>query len=348
MAARRRRDGAGVKDAVGAADRLRAGLTETITRVLADAPAPVADVYVGWVAAAEAADCPARYRAAGEGGWGFPGWTASTAGAAVGRAALDRHLHDATAPPGGPDLPAPLEVVRTWMRDATAAGAPGVAGWVGDLRADRDGATMAATAAAATRWIAGVVRVLGWPLPAGLVLLNVTRDDGPSGAAKWWPAKGSAVTVASGADARLGRVTGSGEFALVVHRPSSADDREVHRRATFEAAAGALGLRVAPDAVVVTAGDTGDRARVVVDEAVLAAGGEMIAEVVRQRVRAMTTGYDAGDARPSARCRWCDEAGHCPPGTAWLAGPGRWRGGLPVLRSGRASATAAVGVAPTG
>ena len=101
---------------------------------------------------------------------------------------------------------------------------------MGDLRADGDAATLAATAGLATRWLAGFVRVLGWPLPDGLALLNVVRDDGASGAPRWWPAKGSAVTVASGADARLGRVTGSGEHVLVVHRPSSSDDVEVHRR----------------------------------------------------------------------------------------------------------------------
>ena len=221
--------------------------------------------------------------------------------------------------------------MRGWIREAAVAGGPGVGGWVGDLRADGDAATLAATAGLATRWLAGFVRVLGWPLPDGLALLGVTRDDGASGAPRWWPAKGSPVTVACGADARIGRVTGSGGHVLVVHRPSSADDGEVHRRATFEAAAGALALRVAPAAVLVTAGDTGERARVVVDEDLLAAGGGMIVEVVRQRVTALTRGHDPADARPSTRCRWCDEAGHCGPGTAWLAGPGRWRGGLPVL-----------------
>lgn len=320
-----------MRDAVGAADRLRATVTEALADTLDAAPVPLGDVYVGWVAAAEAAACPPRYRAAGEGGWGFPGWTPGSAAAAVGRAALDRQLHLPGAPPGPPALPAPLEVVRAWMREAAAAGAAGVAGWVGDVRADRDAATLAATAAGATRWLAGFVRVLGWPLPDGLALLNVARDDGPSGAPRWWPAKGSAVTVACGADARLGRITGSGDFALVVHRPSSSDDEEVHRRATFEAAAGALALRVAPDAVVVTGGDTGERARVPVDEALLEAGGEMVVEVVRQRVAATTTGFDTADARPSTRCRRCDEVERCPPGRAWLSGPGRWRGGLPVL-----------------
>ena len=331
MAARPRTHGGRVRDAVGAADRLRAAVTEALAATLDAALVPLGDVYVGWVAAAEAAVCPPRYRAAGEAGWGFPGWTPGSAAAAVGRAALDRHLHAPGAPPGPPALPAPLEVVRAWMREAAVAGAPGVGGWVGDVRADRDAATLAATAAGATRWLAGFVRVLGWPLPGGLALLNVAREDGPSGAPRWWPAKGSAVTVACGADARLGRVTGSGDFTLVVHRPSSSDDGEVHRRAMFEAAAGALALRVSPDAVVVTAGDTGDRARVVVDESLLDAGGEMVVDVVRQRVTAATAPFDAADARPSARCRWCDEVARCTSGCAWLAGPGRWRGGLPVL-----------------
>jgi hypothetical protein len=325
-----------VNDAVGAADRLIGAVTAGIDAALADAPAPVADVYVGWVAAAEAAECPARYRAAGEGGWGFPGWSAPTAAAAVGRAALDHHVQarDGGPAPSPDDVPAPLEVVRGWIRGVAVAGGPGVGGWVGDLRADGDAATLAATAGLATRWLAGFVRVLGWPLPEGLALLGVTRDDGASGAPRWWPAKGSPVTVACGADARIGRVTGSGGHVLVVHRPSSADDGEIHRRATCEATAGALALRVAPAAVLVTAGDTGERARVVVDEDLLAAGGEMIVEVVRQRVAALTRGHDPADARPSARCRWCDEAGHCGPGAAWLAGPGRWRGGLPVLAPG--------------
>ena len=98
-----------MNDAVGAADRLITAVTAGIETALADAPAPVADVYVGWVAAAEAADCPARYRAAGEGGWGFPGWSAPNAAAATGRAALDHHLHarDGGPAPAPDDVPAP-------------------------------------------------------------------------------------------------------------------------------------------------------------------------------------------------------------------------------------------------
>jgi hypothetical protein len=324
-----------VIDAVGAADRLGAAVTGATDEALAGATAPPGPVFVGWVAATEAATCPARYRAAGGDGWGFPGWSAATAAGAIARAALDRHLDVAgrTAAPaagGALPLPDPVEAVRDWMRAAAADGR-GVTGWVGELRAEGDGATLAAAAAAAGRWLAGFVRVLGWPLPDRLTLLNVSRDDGAGGAAKWWPRKGSPVSVGSGADARIGRLTGAGEHVLVVHRPSAGDDRDLHRRAAVEAAAGALAHRVAPAAVLVTAGDTGERTRVVVDEDLLRAGGAMIVEVVRQRVVAVDRGYDPADATPSPACRWCDLRVECPPGAAWLAGAGRWRGGLPVL-----------------
>lgn len=333
-------------DAVGAADRLTADVTEATDAALEAATAPPGPVFVGWVAATDAATCPARYRAQGEDGWGFPGWSAANAAGAIARAALDRHLDEAgrTADRtgGGPiPLPDPVESVRAWMRSA-AADARGVTGWVGERRSDGDGATLAAAAAAAGRWLAGFVRVLGWPLPDRLTLLNVSRDDG-RGAAKWWPRKGSALSVGSGADARIGRVTGAGEHVLVVHRPSAGDDRDLYRRATLEAAAGALAHRVAPAAVLITAGDTGERTRVTVDENLLRAGGEMIVEVVRQRVVAVDRGYDAADATPSPACRWCELRDDCPPGNAWLSGSatgtgpgapaaaGAWRGGLPVL-----------------
>jgi hypothetical protein len=325
-----------VRDAVGASDRLRADLSAEIERVLAGAPASTGEIYVGWVAALDATACAARFRAQGEAGWGFPGWTAGMAGAAIGRAALDHHLAEAAAhglagPAAPPALPEPLELVRAWIRASGVGASNGVAGWVGDLRAERDTAALAAAAAAATRWLAGFLRVWGWPLPPGMALLNVTRDIGPSGPAKWWPAKGSDITVASGADARIGRITGAGDYVLVVHRPAAGDDRDVHRRASLEAAAGALAHRVAPDAVVVTAGDTGERSRVAVDETLLGEGGAAIAEVVRQRVAALTRGFDPADATPSPACRWCDHRADCPPGTAWLTAAGRWRGGLPVV-----------------
>lgn len=320
-----------MKDAVGAADRLRTSLTGTIDALLAGATAPPGPVYVGWAAAAETASCPARYRALGEDAWGFPGWSAPTAAGAVARAALDLHLDQATF--GSCPLPDPVEAVRHWVRTAAHPGARGVAGWVGERRDESDAATLTAVAAAAGRWLAGFVRVLGWPLPEGLTLLNVTRDDGAAAAAKWWPRPGSPVSVGLGADARLGRITGAGGHTLIVHRPAAADDREVHRRAAVEAAAGALAQRVAPAAVIVTAGDTGERSRVEVDEPLLAAGAELLAGVVRQRVVAVDRGHDPADATPSPRCRHCHLADDCPPGAAWLTGPGRWHGGLPRLEA---------------
>jgi hypothetical protein len=321
-----------VTDPVGAADRLHGTVGTAVDEILAAATAPPGPIFVGWAAAGDAAACPAAYRAQGEDGWGFPGWSPALAAGAIARAALDLHLDDRR---GGADRsPQPLEAVRGWMRTATSVGARGVAGWVGDLRADRDTAMLAAAAAAASRWLAGFVRVLGWPLPPGLALLNVTRDEGQGTAPRWWPRKGSPVSVGSGADARIGRVRGAGGHTLVVHRPSAGDDRELHARATFEAAAGALVHRVAPAAVVVTAGDTGERARVEVDGAMLAAGGDMIVEVVRQRALAVDRGHDPADATPSARCRWCDLLDVCPPGRDWLTVAGRWRGGLPVVGLG--------------
>jgi hypothetical protein len=317
--------GAPLPDAVGAADRLAAEVTAGVDAALATAAAPPGDVDVGWVAALDAAACPARFRSQGETGWSFPGWTPATAAGAVARSALDHHLHG----PASDRPPAPLEAVRDWMRTATSIGARGVAGWVAERRADGDGPALAATAAGAARWIAGFVRTLGWPLPERLALLNVARDDAP--VARWSPRRGAPVRVRSGADARIGRIVGAGGHRLVVHRPVAGDDGQLRRRAAFEAAAGALVHRVAAAEVVVTTGDTGERVRVPVDEALLAAGGEMVVEVVRQRVRAVERGHDPADARPSPACRWCEVADGCGPGRDWLARAGRWRGGLPVL-----------------
>ncbi|HEX6422539.1 MAG TPA: hypothetical protein VFZ79_03620 [Acidimicrobiales bacterium] len=316
-----------MRDAVGAADRLQAAVAAAVDEALGAAAVPPGAIHVTWVGALDAAACPARYRGQGEAGWGFPGWRPATAAAAIGRAALDLHLAEVGA--GPMHLPSPVEAVRRWVRAAGAAGAPGVAGWVGDLRADGDRATLAAAAAAAGRWLAGFVRVLGWPLPAGTALLNVARDGAPS--PKWWPRRGSPVSVGSGADARIGRITGAGGHALVVHRLGAPDDGDIARRAAVEAAAGSLVHRVAPASVMVTAGDTGERARLEVDETMLASGGEMLVSVVRERVAATERGFDPADAVASPQCRWCEHAGSCPPGRAWLAGPGRWRGGLPAL-----------------
>jgi hypothetical protein len=218
------------------------------------------------------------------------------------------------------------------MRAASASG-DGVAAWVAECRRAGEAATLAAVAAAATRWFAGFVRVLGWPLPDDLTLLNVARDAAHPATPAWRPPSAPSVTVAGGADARLGRATAAGRFALVVHRPSSGADDGVWARATVEAAAGALVRGIAPEAIVVSAGDTGERARVVVDDALLAAGGRMVVEVVRQRVIALDHGFDPADATPSAGCRWCERLAGCPAGQAWLSTQGRWRGGLPVTVS---------------
>jgi hypothetical protein len=175
--------------------------------------------------------------------------------------------------------------------------------------------------------VAGFVRVLGWPLPDGLTLLGGGRD----GAVlyPWRPWKRAPVAVRSGADARLGRVTGSGDFAVVVHRPTTTGDGSLRDRAAFEAAAAALSIGVVPARVVVTAGDTGERARVDVDAALVEAGAALVEDVVRQRVVAVGAGDPFAGATPSAACRHCEVAVGCAPGRAWLAGPGRWRGGLP-------------------
>jgi hypothetical protein len=331
-----------VGDSVGAADGLRRRVADEVGELVrvgvghGERLAGV-QIHVGWFAAQEAAACPARFRAQGEEGWGFPGWSAPLAAAAVGRAALDRHLEVHGGGPLGPTAepprPAPLEAVRAWMRAMAATPDCAVGDWVADRIAQRDDAALAATAAVATRWLAGFVRVLGWPLPLRLRLLSATRgaDSRPLRWRAPTVAKPACVTVASGADARLGRVAGSGDFALVVHRVSAGDDGRVHDRAAFEAAAGALAIGIVPAAVVVTAGDTGERLRVPVDPALLERGAGLVAGVVRQRALAAERGFDPADATPSPSCRHCPLVADCAPGRDWLAGPGRWRGGLPVL-----------------
>jgi hypothetical protein len=312
-----------VKDAVGAADRLR---TE-VAAALAEAASTGPRIHVGWWAAVAVAACPPAYRAEGEHGWGFPGWSPATAAGAVARATLDRHLEE--APLGAPLDP--LEAVRSWIRTGRDPSADGAAGWVAERRDEGDAAALAATAAAASRWLAGFVRVLGWPLPPDLALLSVARDGPAPTTPIWRPPEVPGVSVAAGADARLGRVSGAGRFTLVVHRPTGGDDGAVRLRAGVEAAAGALTRGIAPEAVVVTTGDTGERLRLDVDAAVLDEGGRLLVEAVRQRAVAAERGFDPVDATPSARCRRCEHAGACPAGQAWLAGPGRWRDGLPAL-----------------
>jgi hypothetical protein len=331
----------GAADPVGAADRLRREAGGRIAEALAAAPpGALGDVYVGWVAAHDAATCPARYRGEGEHGWGFPGWSPPLASGACGRAALAHHIARADRTGRAPALPMPLDAIRAWMRalrtgdGAGAGGAPpversGVGDWICDVWQAGDSATLAAVAAGASRWLAGFVRVLGWPLPPQLTLVGPGPAAAP--ALRWRPDKASPVTVACGADARLGRVTGAGGFVLVVHRVTSGDDGALRDRAAFEAAAGAAAIGVAPGSVLITAGDTGDRVTVPVDDRLLALGAERIVAVVAERVAAVERGFDPGDATPSPACRHCDHVADCPPGEAWMRGAGRWQGGLPVM-----------------
>jgi hypothetical protein len=319
-------------DAVGWADGVRERVRGRIGEVLDGEIATVRDVYVGWVAAVDAAGCPARYRAGGADGWGFPGWSPALAAGAVARAALVRHLDRTSSPIAGPTLPEPLEAVRDWMREAQRAPASPVAEWIAELGQAGDRTAVAATAANATRWLAGFVRVMGWPLPERLGVV-VDNPEGPYGRGwtkRWRPAKGSPVCVASSPDAVLGKVAPSGRFDLVVHRPSTPADGALGDRAAFEATAGALSNGIVAANVVVVTADTAEHARFPVSPALLERGAELIVGVVRQRLIAADEA-EPDDATPSPACRWCPHLDDCTPGQAWLAGPGRWRGGLPVL-----------------
>lgn len=321
------------RDAVGWADALRDEVRERIGAVLeADDATPLRDVFVGWVAAVDVAGCPARYRASGAEGWGFPGWSPALAAGSVARAALVRHLDRTSSPIAGPTLPEPLEAVRDWLREAQRSPASPVAEWIAELGKDGDRAGVAATAANATRWLAGFVRVMGWPLPERLGVV-VDNPEGPHGrgwSKRWRPTKGSPICVGSSPDATLGKVAPSGRFDLVVHRPSTPADGALRDRAAFEAAAGSLACGIVPASVVVTTADTAEHARFPVTPALLARGVELIVEVVRQRQVAADEAQP-DDATPSPACRHCPWLDECAPGQAWLAGPGRWRAGLPVL-----------------
>jgi hypothetical protein len=341
-----------VNDPVGTADRLRAAVTGRIADALAGAGVPVGNIYVGWGAALEAATCPARFRGQGEHGWAFPGWSPALAAGACGRAALAHHVAQSDLAGRPPTLPMPLDAIRAWMRvlrsppEAGAGRMPpiersSVGDWICETWEAGDSATLAALAATASRWLAGFVRMLGWPLPTQFTLLNA---PGPAAAPSpsWRPDKASPVTVACGADARLGRVTGAGGFALVVHRVTTGDDGALRDRAAYEAAAGALAIGVAPASVLVTAGDTGERVTAPVDQRLLALGADRIVGVVAQRAIAVERGFDPADATPCHACRHCDHLADCPPGQAWMRVAERWRGGLPVIPQGGPPARAAL------
>ena len=246
----------------------------------------------------------------------------------------------------------PIDTIRAWMKalrspaETGAGGTPpaersSVGEWICETWEAGDSATLAAVAATAGRWLAGFVRVLGWPLPRQLTLLNAPGPAaGPS--PTWRPGKASPVTVACGADARLGRVTGAGGFVLVVHRVTTGDDGALRDRAAFEAAAAALAIGVVPGSVLVTVGDTGERVTIPADAPVLALGTDRIVAVVAQRAIAVERGFDPADATPSPACRHCDRLADCPPGQRWTLTAGRWRGGLPVVPEGRPPARAAL------
>lgn len=328
---------------------LRRELEARIHDVLRTASVSPDEVYVGWVAAREVATCTLRYRLGGEDGWGFPGWSPALAGGAVGRAALLRHVRVNTPSLAldtptrtSPPLPQPIAAVRDWMREMGQGHAPtSVAEWVAGLAQSNERATLAATAATASRWLAGFVRVLGWPLPDGLAVVSDDPDD-PMGR-RWQrtyrlrdagcrDSRGGMVAIGSGPDAVLGRVTPAGGYGVLVHRPTSPSDAAAADRAAFEAMGATLVTGVVPAYVVVTAGDSGEKLRIRVDDPLLARAGDLIVEVVRQRV--IATGEDAhdeADATPSVACHDCPGLDRCQTGRAWVRGPGRWRGGLPWL-----------------
>lgn len=332
----------------GEATRLREDVENRVAEGIEKAPDAVSDIYIGWFAAADAVTCPAKYRADGAHGWSFPGWSPALAAAAVARAALGHHLHQHHRPtrPASRStvpLPDPAGAVRTWMHAAASGESrPPVAEWIADRMAAKDRAALAATAATASRWLGGFVRVLGWPLPDDL---GIVTDDHDSPVAFRWQKKyrisrgpskaGGPVTIAGNPDAVLGRVTGAGTHTLVIHRPSAPTDSGLAERAAFEATAAAAGTGVVPAEVLFTLGDTGERTRLTVDSALLERGAEMIAEVVRQRIIAECEAEADSftDASPSPACRFCDHLDQCRPGRAWLDDPTRLEGGLPVLRN---------------
>lgn len=229
-----------------------------------------------------------------------------------------------------------------------------LADWIVGLAQANDRASLAATAATASRWLAGFLRVVGWPLPDGLAVVTDDPDDPhgrrwqktyrPRSSHSGYPgeqhgarssnrnASADPVTIASSPDAVLGKVTASGGYGLLVHRPAIPHDAVLVDRAAVEAVAAGLVTGVMPAQVVVTAGDTGETLRFPVDETLIARGSQLIVDVVRQRVTATgDDAHDAADATPSTACHHCPGLDRCQPGQTWLAGPGRWRDGLPSL-----------------
>ena len=207
--------------------------------------------------------------------------------------------------------------------------------WVAERLDAGDAPTLAATAAGAARWLAGFVRVLGWPLPG----------PGPAHAARRAAAtapcstrggrgKRAPVAVRSGADARLGRVTGVGRLRA---GGPPADGR---RRRQPAGPGGVRGGGRRPGHRRRPGRGRGHRRR-----HRRAGPGRRRRRPARaparrwSRTSSASGSLAAGRAvrppapprrRPAGTASWPPTA---PPGLAWLAGPGRWRGGLPVCSS---------------
>lgn len=322
-------------DARETAEQVRASVTSQVSGLLAEQPddsAPLSDVFVGWVPALGVAECPARFHFDGETGWGFPGWSPPLAAAAAARAALAYHLRSTSGMP----LPDPVGAVRAWMRAAKERESRTPVGdWVAEQFQARERAALAATAAAASRWLGGFVKVMGWPLPDDLQIVHGDAED--PAALRWSRYHRIAgphgkVTVASSPDAVLGPVTPAGEYGLAVHRPSEPGEGPLFARAAFEAAAAAMTTGVVPGRLQLTAGDTGETVRVPVDPEVLEHGVELIVAVVAERVEGLAGDFAPAEAAtPSTVCRYCDHLDRCPAGRDWMAAGGRWSGGLPTL-----------------
>lgn len=326
------------------AAELREQVEREVSQALEPAPSAPKDLYISQVAAGDVAGCPARYRALGEEGWGFPGWSPPLAAGSVARTALAHHLWLHSPPPqsdqpGPVPLLDPVRCVRAWMKDTFQARSQSPVGdWLKAVREEAGGtAILAATTARSSRWLGGFLRLWGWPLPSSMRLLS---DDASNPTALRWQKRsrlgGSArgVTVAGSPDALLGSVASDAGYGLVIHRSGSPSQDGLLGRAAFEVTAASLSAGEAPAAVRFSLGDTGQQLNVPVDDDLLARGVGLIVAVVQQRVAAMAplerSNANWIDAAPSPGCRHCPFATDCEPGQRWLAGPGRWQGGLPA------------------
>ena len=254
-------------------------------------------MFVGWAAAGDAAARPAAYRAQGEDGWAS--WLDHRLLAAAPSPAPPRPAPTTSA--AGRSTARPLEAVRL-MRGATAVGARG--GRMGGpwCRA-RHGDARRCGRRAPSRWLAGLGgcsagRSRAWRCPTS------PRDDGYVAAPVVAPrARPSAA--ACGADARIGRRGAPGGQHAGRRRRLARTTAKCTVGPASRPPRGALVHRCGTRGVVVTAGDTGERARGGRRRHVGGRGG-MTVEVVRQRAWPSTGATTPPDATPSARCRWCE------------------------------------------